>query len=572
LLALIITILIIIAGSIFISTLYTYDRHSLLYYGDAVSHLFGSRRLVDWEYPGLQQLGTVWLPLPKFLFLLPSLVDVLFFTGLAGSIVNLSAIALTTYIIYSMLRLRKNYAKDDSSKMSLLLALSLLYPLNLNILYLGVVAMTEACFMLFFTASAFYLYRFMLNTRYNNILLCSLFIALATLTRYEGWILVAFLLVYLLAVIIRKRSRDGVKDRLSVIDGNNASSKDNNYSVSQSQTTLRPIPLLISLLIASSGILSWLLYNYYTYGDALEFANAQYYSAAWQALHREYREELFLQPLNVISVYGINAAIFYGPLLSYALISSLLHRERCMIMLYLYLALPAVFTIASMIIGVGEMDFWFNSRFVVLIAPLLILLTADWFNGRFNISANTTAKTLLILAFVYQLILIPLLHYNSVAGSNYIIIISELKQYISTLTNKDSVGIITYLDAKDGYTQGKTLASIRVGEFLKENYAFSNLKIMIITGSMQEHRIILSSWIRLSMYDEIIEASTWKDSFKRPWLYDDIIVISKYPDSDAVNVSKYWLDRLDKLYRYYKNVYEDEYFIVLQSKGFNKLN
>jgi len=566
LLTLIIIIIItipIITGSIFISILYNIDRYSLLYYGDAVSHLFGSRRLVDWEYPGLQQLGNVWLPLPKFLFLLPSLVDVLFFTGLAGSIVNLSTTALTTYIIYLMLK--KNYARDNSDKMPLLLALSLLYPLNLNILYLGVVAMTEACFMLFFTASAFYLCRFMQDygngTRHNNILLCSIFIALATLTRYEGWILVAFLLVYLIAVIIR--SRDEVKGRLSVIDGNNASGKDNNHSVSQSQTTLR----LIELLIASSGILSWLLYNYYTYGDVLEFANAKYYSASWQALHREYREKLFLQPLNVISVYGINAIIFYGPLLAYALISPFFHRGRRMVMLYLYLALPAVFTIASMIIGVGEMSFWFNSRFVVLIAPLLILLTADWFNGRFNINANTTAKTLLILAFVYQLILIPLLHYNSVEGSNYIIIISELKQYISTLTNKDSVGIITYLDAKDGYAQDKTLASIRVGEFLKENYALSNPKIMIITGSIQEHRIILSSWIRLSMYDEIIEASIWKDSFKRPWLYDDIIVISKYPDSDAVNVSKYWLDRLDKLYRYYNNVYEDEYFIVLQSKG-----
>ncbi len=358
-----------------------------------------------------------------------------------------------------------------------------------------------------------------------------------------------------------------MKGRVSVIEGDNASGKYINHSISKSQTTLRPITFLISLLIASSGILSWLLYNYYIYGDALEFANTQYYSATWQALHREYREELFLQPLNVISVYGINAAVFYGPLLAYALISSLLKRH--MIMLYLYLALPALFTIAIMIIGIGEMGFWFNSRFVALIAPLLIL-SADGFNGRFNTNVST-AKILLILAFAYQLILIPLLHYNSVAGSNYIVIISELKQYISTLTNKDSVGIITYLDAKDGYTNSKTLASIRIGEFLRENYALSNLKIMIITGSIQEHRIILSSWIRLSMYDEIIETSTWKDSFKRPWLYDDIIVISRYPDIDAVNVSKYWLDRLDKLYRYYNNVYEDEYFIVLQSKGFNRL-
>ncbi len=521
----IIMTIVISAGCIFISILYIHDRYSLLYYGDAVSHLFGARRLVDWEHPGLQQLGTVWLPLPKFLFLLPSLVDVLFFTGLAGSIVNLSALALTTYAIYSTL-------KDTKSSRLPLLLLSLLYPLNLNVLYLSSVAMTEACFMLFFTASALYLYRFMKNSRERHIMLSASFIALATLTRYEGWVLALFLIAYIIVIIVR--------------------------NIISKSANARPI-ILVSILIAVSGILSWLLYNHYTYGDALEFANAQYYSASWQAMHRGFREVLFLQPLNVIKTYGITALIFYGPLMVYASTLPFITRPHRML-LYLYLALPAMLSITSMMVGVGEMGFWFNSRFAIFIAPLLIFLAADSINGRFNAKGNM----LIIVALAYQLVLIPIIHYYSSSNA------STINTLINSMIGKDRIGIITYLDAKDGFMDSKMLASTRVGEFLGENYASKvmqcPLRIMVIADSIQEHRIILSSWIRLSIYDEIIDSSTWKDSFKRPWLYADIIVIGKDNESDAVNVSRYWLDRLHTLLKFYDKVYEDEYYILLEAK------
>ncbi len=524
-LALIIIAIVIITAYVFISILYIHDRYSLLYYGDAVSHLFGARRLVDWEHPGLQQLGTVWLPLPELLFLLPSLIDVLFFTGLAGSIVNLSALTLTTYAIYSTLKDTKR-----SSRLPLLL-LSLLYPLNLNVLYLSSVAMTEACFILFFTASAFYLYRFMKDCRERHIMLSASFIALATLTRYEGWALTLFLIAYIIVIMVR--------------------------NIISKSANARPI-ILVSMLIAVSGILSWLLYNHYTYGDALEFANAQYYSASWQAMHRGFKEVLFLQPLNVIKTYGITALIFYGPLMVYASTLPFIMRPHRML-LYLYLALPAIVSITSMIVGVGEMGFWFNSRFAIFIAPLLIILTADSINDR----SNTKGNMLIILALAYQLVLIPIIHYYSSSDA------STINTLINSMIGKDRIGIITYIDAKDGFMDSKMQTSVRVGEFLRDNYAskvMHCMRIMVIADSMQEHRIILSSWIRLSIYDEVIDSSTWKDSFKRPWLYNDIIVIGKYNESDAVNVSGYWLDRLNTLLKFYDKVYEDEYYILLEAK------
>jgi len=75
---------------------------------------------------------------------------------------------------------------------------------------------------------------------------------------------------------------------------------------------------------------------------------------------------------------------------------------------------------------------------------------------------------------------------------------------------------------------------------------------------------MISSWVELSRYDEIIESSRWKDSFYKPWLYNDVIVISKSPDDDAVNVAGYWLSRLDTLKGFYETVYEDDRYIVLE--------
>ena len=46
----------------FVALMVCYRRGYLLLYGDAVAHLAIARRIVDSHYPGLAQLGGVWLP------------------------------------------------------------------------------------------------------------------------------------------------------------------------------------------------------------------------------------------------------------------------------------------------------------------------------------------------------------------------------------------------------------------------------------------------------------------------------------------------------------------------------
>ena len=62
------------------------ERGYTLYYGDAEAHLNHARRLIDSRTPGLDQLGTVWLPLPHLLALPLVSDDRLWHSGLAGAI------------------------------------------------------------------------------------------------------------------------------------------------------------------------------------------------------------------------------------------------------------------------------------------------------------------------------------------------------------------------------------------------------------------------------------------------------------------------------------------------------
>src|SRR5919108_313213 len=156
------TVLIIVLAIGLFSAIYLYalDKYSLLYYGDAVSHLVRSREFVDSDNPGLfEQLGTAWLPLPHILLLPFTLIDSLFITGFAGLAVSLPCLAITSVLLYKMIRTHLGAISYIA------VAGALLYALNPNILYMGTTAMTEAPFMLFFVASAYYFQRWTLGSQ-----------------------------------------------------------------------------------------------------------------------------------------------------------------------------------------------------------------------------------------------------------------------------------------------------------------------------------------------------------------------------------------------------------------------
>jgi len=489
--------------------LYSLDKYSLVYYGDSVSHMVGARKVVDWMDPGLQQMGTVWLPLPHFLILPFTLVDPLFTTGFAGVAVSLPCLAITAALLYKMIRVHL-----AGGLAYIAFAGAMLYIVNPNILYIGITAMTEAPFMLFFVASAYCLQKWHRNQELlGSLALSSIFIVAATLCRYEGWILPAFLLPLALATAFRNDKIDSRKK----------------------------LYIMLISLASFSGIAFWLGYNAYQYGNPLEFANAQYYSAASQALNRSVRDTLFLQPVNVMAVYWKTAFTTYGPtLLAAALVGYIVQRckegSRRRGMLYAFLALPPLFTIISLLIGIGEMNIWFNARFLILLSPLLIMLAAVLLH---NMPEKARKNRRVIVAAVAALFVFQVL--SPVFGE-----------------------VPSFLDAKWGFLYGINPYSVQAGEALKSIY--DGGMIMTLTGSSQEHRMMVTAGIPLRQYDEMIESSMWKKSFHEPWSYDKWIVMSKEPDSDGVSVAKYWQDRHSELDEHYRKAYENPHYEILVLK------
>ena len=132
-------------------------------------------------------------------------------------------------------------------------------------LYLGVTAMTEVPFMLFFIISAYCFQKYTLGRpvksleasldlernpsgwvysyRLYHLIKCSLFISLATLCRYEGWILPIFFVPYV--IITRIIRTDNLTSTINI----NRRTKIRLSNI----TLLKAIPILVSLL-SFSGI------------------------------------------------------------------------------------------------------------------------------------------------------------------------------------------------------------------------------------------------------------------------------------------------------------------------------
>ena len=162
----------------------------LLLYGDAVAHLGIARRILDARYPGLAQLGGVWLPLPHLL-MLPFIGRMEWWqNGMAGAWPSLASFVLSVLGFYRLAR----------RMMPPLWALgaTAFFALNPNLLYSATTALTEPLFL------AIILWLVLLTAECVDALAAAklgqvrrrfmgiaLLILAAVYTRYDGWILAA---------------------------------------------------------------------------------------------------------------------------------------------------------------------------------------------------------------------------------------------------------------------------------------------------------------------------------------------------------------------------------------------
>jgi hypothetical protein len=232
----------------FVALFVCYQRGYLLLYGDAVAHLAIARRVLDAKWPGIGQLGGVWLPLPHIL-MLPFIMNMrMWQTGLAAAPMSMLSFAVSVAGVWRLSRrlMRLRWA----------LVATTFYALNPNLLFLATTAMTEALFLALFVWSIVATMEGIAAMRAGDattararMMLAGLLVLGQVFTRYDGWIVGAIL--WLCFAVAFSKSADSVRK------------------------ALKPF-FVVFTLICIAGPVSWLWYNHHFEGDWLDFMRGPY--------------------------------------------------------------------------------------------------------------------------------------------------------------------------------------------------------------------------------------------------------------------------------------------------------
>jgi len=204
-----------------------YLQGELLLYGDAVAHINIARRVFDSRTPGVERLGTVWLPLPHLLSIPFIVNDWMWRSGVGGSIASMIAYVFAVVGVFRLVRGR-------ASRFAAWLAAGLL-GLNPNLLYMQSTAMTESIFLAAMIWAVVYFDEFVRGSRGANsrklphsskgslsgppsgllasklLERCGMVLAAAMLTRYDGWMLAFVIGCAAVAIVVRAGAGEAIR-------------------------------------------------------------------------------------------------------------------------------------------------------------------------------------------------------------------------------------------------------------------------------------------------------------------------------------------------------------------------
>ncbi len=509
----------ILLGVLMVVYLYNLDAYAFLYYGDAISHLVIARRTYDWVNPGIVQLGTVWLPITHILLIPVSTIEPLFRSGIGGAIIGVPSMTLTALLIYKI-------TNDQLHSERLGLVAALLYITNVNVLYIASVAMMETPFMLFVVVTVYFFQRWYSRTteerfkHKRDLLFTSLSIVGASLTRYEGWMFPLVMLAVIAGMITLKKEF----------------------------RTTGGLALVLAAIVSLLGIAVWLRWNQVNFNDPLAFANLPYYSFAYQAMTRPFRQHLYLHPVNSARILFEGIKAMYGlPIIMVSLFGAATYLRKKdiafgwkLFTIFLF-SLPIIALYIAMVAGQGELGLhgnnqWFNGRYLIFIAPLFAFAGAS-----------------LLTMSPRKLVILPLF---------FILITSyAYAGYTQPLATREPVAM---KDAYAGFTWSQTGSSVKLAGVLKESY--DDGAILLLTGSGQGQRIMMHSELSLRDFQDVAAGELWTASTKEPWSHVKWIVWSKNPDPDVTDLMKFWSANWNNILQHYEVVYDNEHYSLLKLK------
>jgi Dolichyl-phosphate-mannose-protein mannosyltransferase len=311
-----------------------HHRGYILYYGDAESHLNIARRIVDSRTPGIDQVGTVWLPLPHLLMAPFASRDDLWQSGLAGAIPSAACFVMAGTFLFAAAR--RVFSSDAAGAAALAL-----FALNPNVMYLHSTPMSEPAFFAAFMAALYFTVLFRENQAWWSAAGAGIACLAGTLARYEGWFLIPAVTLYFLFAARRHRLR---------------------------------IAVWVAA-IASLGPLAWLAHNWYWFGDALYFARGPSSAEAIQGGKQYYGHGDWLL---AATYYQAAAAWCAGAALRWiGALGMLAAVARRAFWPLVFLALPGVFYVWNIHSGATPIHIpnlepytWYNTRYGLAVLPL----------------------------------------------------------------------------------------------------------------------------------------------------------------------------------------------------------
>lgn len=236
----------------YFATLVCYRKGYTLLYGDAVAHLAIARRIVDARWPGLSQLGGVWLPLPHLL-MTPFVLKMKWWqSGLGGAPMCLLSYAFSVAGVWKLARrmMTPRWATVATC----------FYALNANLLFLASTAMTEVLFLALLVWTVIAAVEAAIAMRNADTSRCARWLIGAgflitgqIFTRYDGWVVGAAVW----CVLAWQMWRAEAHVRRALV-----------------------IPFAVFTVLCIAGPLLWFAYNAKYEGDWLDFLRGPYSAKA----------------------------------------------------------------------------------------------------------------------------------------------------------------------------------------------------------------------------------------------------------------------------------------------------
>ncbi len=355
-----------------------------LYYADAQSHLTIARRILDSETPGLGQLGTVWLPVPHLLLMPFTAITGLWHSGWAACIIGTASLAVSCAALY---RIAARLGLGRTGRLIAVVA----FLANPSLLYTFTTALTEPVLIAATLACVAGLSRWITATRTPSGGELAVFAGIpalvALLSRYEGWALV--LAGAVLIVIVELRRRHGLLTGLS--------------------------RAACFLAVPGLGVLWWVAYNWFEFGNPFEFVSGQYSARAQQeTLLRngllptkgDLAQSLSTYNWALIETAGV--VLLVGGLAGSVV---LLRRYRLSndTLIVAMLGVSYVFSVVSLYFGQTAINndhtapaTWWNNRFALSVVPLLALLVGVLADGWGSRPARTLVPAVVVAAVLAQ--------------------------------------------------------------------------------------------------------------------------------------------------------------------------